>query len=92
VRLSRTPALKRCRWKMKTGSPLTEPLVVRPTSETIIGASYASGASYRDLPILINQGRTSFAGNAGHGLFCARLSFSGRKATTVHETETRGAR
>ena len=27
--------------KMVPGSPLTEPLVVRPTSETIIGASYA---------------------------------------------------
>src|SRR5687767_1036539 len=35
---------------------LTEPLVVRPTSETIIGASYAKWVqSYRDLPILINQ-------------------------------------
>src|SRR5207248_2956790 len=37
-------------------SKLTEPLVVRPTSETIIGASYAKWVqSYRDLPILINQ-------------------------------------
>jgi prolyl-tRNA synthetase len=37
-------------------SQLTEPLVVRPTSETIIGASYAKWVqSYRDLPILINQ-------------------------------------
>ena len=35
---------------------LTEPLVVRPTSETIIGATYAKWVqSYRDLPILINQ-------------------------------------
>src|SRR6478609_1534445 len=35
---------------------LTEPLVVRPTSETIIGASFAKWVkSYRDLPILINQ-------------------------------------
>src|SRR5438874_2572250 len=42
--------------KMKPASPLTEPLVVRPTSETIIGASYAKWVqSYRDLPILINQ-------------------------------------
>ena len=38
------------RWKMKPASPLTEPLVVRPTSETIIGASYARWVqSYRDL-------------------------------------------
>ncbi len=33
-----------------------EPLIVRPTSETIIGATYAKWVqSYRDLPILINQ-------------------------------------
>jgi prolyl-tRNA synthetase len=35
---------------------LTEPLVVRPTSETIIADSFAKWVgSYRDLPILINQ-------------------------------------
>jgi len=37
------------------GEPLEEPLVVRPTSETIIGHMYAQWVkSYRDLPILIN--------------------------------------
>ncbi|MBP7276016.1 MAG: proline--tRNA ligase, partial [Kiritimatiellae bacterium] len=37
-------------------SPLEEPLIVRPTSETIIGATYAKWVqSYRDLPVLINQ-------------------------------------
>jgi prolyl-tRNA synthetase len=36
--------------------PLTEPLIVRPTSETIIGDSFSKWVkSYRDLPILINQ-------------------------------------
>ncbi|MFM7807516.1 MAG: proline--tRNA ligase, partial [Planctomycetota bacterium] len=35
---------------------LEEPLVVRPTSETIIGASFAKWVqSWRDLPLLINQ-------------------------------------
>lgn len=35
---------------------LTEPLVVRPTSETIIGRSFAKWInSYRDLPLLVNQ-------------------------------------
>ncbi|MEI6399756.1 MAG: proline--tRNA ligase, partial [Pseudomonadota bacterium] len=35
---------------------LDEPYIIRPTSETIIGASYAKWVqSYRDLPILINQ-------------------------------------
>src|SRR5260370_653700 len=42
--------------KMNPASRLNEPLVVRPTSETIIGASYAKWVqSYRELPILINQ-------------------------------------
>src|SRR5205823_8561077 len=41
---------------MVSASPPTEPVLVRPTSETIIGASYAKWVqSYRDLPILINQ-------------------------------------
>ena len=36
--------------------PLTEPLIVRPTSETIIGDSFSKWInSYRDLPVLINQ-------------------------------------
>src|SRR4051794_16669605 len=38
------------------GKKLDEPLVVRPTSETIIYAMYAKWVqSYRDLPVLINQ-------------------------------------
>src|SRR5207244_12915904 len=37
-------------------SQLEEPLIVRPTSETIIGSTYARWVqSYRDLPIPINQ-------------------------------------
>ncbi|MBJ7326596.1 MAG: proline--tRNA ligase, partial [Chthoniobacterales bacterium] len=42
--------------KLVPAGELNEPLVVRPTSETIIGAAYARWVqSYRDLPILINQ-------------------------------------
>src|SRR5207237_2303946 len=38
------------------GAKLEEPLVVRPTSETIIWNSYRNWIqSYRDLPLLINQ-------------------------------------
>ena len=37
-------------------SELEEPLVVRPTSETIIGDAFRVGSpSYRDLPVLLNQ-------------------------------------
>ncbi|MBR7099824.1 MAG: proline--tRNA ligase [Clostridia bacterium] len=38
------------------GEQLAEPLVVRPTSETVIGHMYSKWVqSYRDLPLLINQ-------------------------------------
>ena len=48
-------------WKMtgeglKPAGELDEPLIVRPTSETIIGAMFSKWVeSYRDLPLLINQ-------------------------------------
>ena len=42
--------------KLVPAGELAEPLIVRPTSETIIGAAYARWVqSYRDLPLLINQ-------------------------------------
>jgi prolyl-tRNA synthetase len=41
---------------LRPGGRLTEPLVVRPTSETIIGRSFAKWInSYRDLPLMVNQ-------------------------------------
>ena len=42
--------------KLVPQSPLDEPLIVRPTSETIIADSFAKWIkSYRDLPVLVNQ-------------------------------------
>ena len=42
--------------KLVPAGKLDEPLIIRPTSETIIGEAYAGWVqSYRDLPILINQ-------------------------------------
>ncbi|MBS1878817.1 MAG: proline--tRNA ligase [Actinobacteria bacterium] len=41
---------------LRPGGELAEPLIVRPTSETIIGKSFAKWInSYRDLPLMINQ-------------------------------------
>jgi prolyl-tRNA synthetase len=41
---------------LKPGGKLAEPLIVRPTSETVIGKSFAKWInSYRDLPLMINQ-------------------------------------
>ena len=42
--------------KLVPAAPLEEPLVVRPTSETIIGDAFSRWVkSWRDLPLLINQ-------------------------------------
>src|SRR5436305_1972687 len=75
--------------KMKPASPLNEPLVVRPTSETIIGASYAKWVqSYRDLPILINQWANVVRWEMRPRLFLRTKEFLWQEGHTVHETET----
>jgi prolyl-tRNA synthetase len=74
--------------KMRPASPLTEPLVVRPTSETIIGASYARWVqSYRDLPILINQWANVVRWEMRPRLFLRTTEFLWQEGHTVHETE-----
>jgi prolyl-tRNA synthetase len=74
--------------KMKPASPLTEPLVIRPTSETIIGASYAKWVqSYRDLPILINQWCNIVRWEMRPRLFLRTTEFLWQEGHTVHETE-----
>src|SRR5436305_2466674 len=67
---------------------LSEPLVVRPTSETIIGASYAKWVqSYRDLPILINQWANVVRWEMRPRLFLHTTEFLWKEGQTVHETE-----
>jgi prolyl-tRNA synthetase len=74
--------------KLKPGSPLNEPLVVRPTSETIIGASYAKWVqSYRDLPILLNQWANVVRWEMRPRLFLRTTEFLWQEGHTVHETE-----
>jgi prolyl-tRNA synthetase len=74
--------------KMVPASPLGEPLVVRPTSETIIGASYAKWVqSYRDLPILINQWANVVRWEMRPRLFLRTTEFLWQEGHTVHETE-----
>jgi prolyl-tRNA synthetase len=74
--------------KMVPASPLTEPLVVRPTSETIIGASFAKWVqSYRDLPILINQWANIVRWEMRPRIFLRTTEFLWQEGHTVHETE-----
>src|SRR5207245_7186649 len=75
--------------KLRPSSALTEPLVIRPTSETIIGASYAKWVqSYRDLPILINQWANVVRWEMRPRLFLRTTEFLWQEGHTVQETES----
>ncbi|MDD5201355.1 MAG: proline--tRNA ligase [Terrimicrobiaceae bacterium] len=74
--------------RLVPAGPLTEPLVVRPTSETIIGAAYAKWvSSYRDLPILINQWANVVRWEMRPRLFLRTTEFLWQEGHTAHETE-----
>ena len=67
------------------GKELEEPLVVRPTSETIINAMYAKWVrSYRDLPILINQWANVVRWEMRTRLFLRTTEFLWQEGHTVH--------
>lgn len=69
------------------GEKLEEPLVVRPTSETIIGAMYSKWIkSYRDLPILINQWGSVVRWEMRTKLFLRTLEFYWQEGHTAHAT------
>ncbi len=68
---------------------LPEPLIVRPTSETIIGAAFARWVeSYRDLPLLINQWANVVRWELRPRLFLRTAEFLWQEGHTAHETET----
>ncbi len=69
------------------GAKLEEPLVVRPTSETIIGTMYARWIqSYRDLPVLINQWGNVVRWEMRTRLFLRTLEFYWQEGHTAHAT------
>src|SRR5687767_6581605 len=68
-------------------SQLEEPLIVRPTSETIIGSTYARWVqSYRDLPILINQWANVVRWEMRTRLFIRTTEFLWQEGHTAHAT------
>lgn len=67
--------------------PLEEPLIVRPTSETIIGEMYAKWVqSYRDLPILINQWANVVRWELRPRVFLRTAEFLWQEGHTAHAT------
>jgi len=66
---------------------LEEPLIVRPTSETIIGAMFAKWVqSYRDLPLLINQWANVVRWELRTRMFLRTTEFLWQEGHTVHQT------
>ena len=69
------------------GKKLEENLMVRPTSETIIGDMYAKWIqSYRDLPILINQWANVFRWELRPRAFLRTTEFLWQEGHTAHAT------
>jgi len=73
--------------KLKPAGELDEPLIIRPTSETIIGESFAKWVqSYRDLPILINQWANVLRWEMRTRLFLRTAEFLWQEGHTAHAT------
>jgi prolyl-tRNA synthetase len=65
---------------------LEEPLIVRPTSETIIGAMFSKWVqSYRDLPLLINQWANVVRWELRTRMFLRTTEFLWQEGHTAHE-------
>ncbi|MFQ5876955.1 MAG: proline--tRNA ligase [Acidobacteriota bacterium] len=70
------------------GKKLEEPLVIRPTSETIIYAMYSKWIrSYRDLPVLINQWANVVRWEMRTRLFLRTTEFLWQEGHTAHASE-----
>ncbi len=69
------------------GKKLEDPLVVRPTSETVIGYMYSQWIqSYRDLPVLINQWANVVRWELRTRLFLRTMEFLWQEGHTAHAT------
>lgn len=74
--------------KLVPAGKLEEPLIVRPTSETIIGEMFAKWVqSYRDLPLLINQWANVVRWELRTRLFLRTTEFLWQEGHTAHATD-----
>ncbi|MCB0334155.1 MAG: proline--tRNA ligase, partial [Bdellovibrionales bacterium] len=74
--------------KLVPSGELEEPLIVRPTSETIIGESFSKWVqSYRDLPLLINQWANVVRWEMRPRLFLRTAEFLWQEGHTAHASK-----
>lgn len=79
---------KNAEGKLVPAGELEEPLVVRPTSETIIGDAFSKWiTSYRDLPLLINQWANVVRWEMRTRMFLRTTEFLWQEGHTAHATE-----
>ena len=70
------------------GQKLEEPLIIRPTSETIMYSMFAKWIqSYRDLPFLLNQWANVVRWEMRPRLFLRTCEFLWQEGHTAHETD-----
>lgn len=75
------------------GEELSEPLAIRPTSETIIGNMYSKWIqSYRDLPVLMNQWANVMRWEKTTRPFLRTSEFLWQEGHTAHATEDEAER
>jgi len=77
---------------LRPAGELGEPLIVRPTSETIIGDAFSRWVnSYRDLPVLINQWANVVRWEMRTRIFLRTSEFLWQEGHTAHATEAEAA-
>ena len=79
--------------KLRPGGELAEPLIVRPTSETIIGKSFAKWInSYRDLPLMVNQWANVVRWEMRPRVLLRTTEFLWQEGHTAHASEQEARR
>ncbi|MES2121991.1 MAG: proline--tRNA ligase [Chlamydiota bacterium] len=79
--------------KLVPAGELEEPLIVRPTSETIIGEMFSKWVeSYRDLPLLINQWANVVRWEMRTRMFLRTTEFLWQEGHTAHATSEEAVR
>ena len=79
--------------RLQPSAPLTEPLVVRPTSETVIGAAMSKWiTSYRDLPLLLNQWANVVRWEMRPRIFLRTTEFLWQEGHTAHTNKDEALR
>jgi prolyl-tRNA synthetase len=79
--------------KLRPGGELAEPLIVRPTSETIIGKSFSKWInSYRDLPLMVNQWANVVRWEMRPRVLLRTTEFLWQEGHTAHASEEEARR